>query len=545
MSRIADVCVIGTGAAGGVWIDECTRAGLSVVALERGPNLGPTDFVGQDELTNQHRNQMFAPEWLETIRSRDGETAKAARLTMLAHCVGGGTAHWGTWSWRFRPDEFRVLSTEGPIEGANLADWPVSYDELEPYYEKAERACGIAGNAGANPFGPPRKTGFPNPPHPPRAATLAIERAAKALGYHPFPTPMAINSRPYDGRAACLNGGLCSSFGCPVHAKASTLAIHVPRALGTGRLDLRADERALELVLGEHGAIRSVRTLRSDGGQGEVRARQFALAAGSLGTPQLLLLSRSTRFPTGLANGSDQVGRNLMFHRFSYVTFELPEPSYSAFGPPGMVAIDDLHPSDSSRGFVRGAVIAEAAEASPIWASHKAAGFLGRTTGAWGADLKAALRRFPYLAGLVSIGEDLPRATNRIDLDPEVVDGRGIPVPRITHESHPNDDRLSAWFEARMLEIAAATGAVASTTFDMSGSKGASGHLMGTCRMGDDAASSVVRRDGRAHEVPNLWISDGSVFPTSAGYNPTLTIFANSYRVVDGFLAAGVKGELS
>ena len=196
-----------------------------------------------------------------------------------------------------------------------------------------------------------------------------------------------------------------------------------------------------------------------------------------------------------------------------------------------MVSIDDFHPSDSARGFIRGAVVSEAAEPGPLWAAYKAPEYLGRSTGAWGKPLKDYLRRYPYLGSLISIGEDLPQLENRVDLDPEHVDDLGIPLPRITHRSHPNDLALAKYFEQRMAEIALAAGAVRAYTFDFTRAKAGSGHMMGTCRMGNDPATSVVDRDCRSHEVPNLYIPDGSCFPTSSGYNPTLTIFANAERV--------------
>ncbi len=538
-----DVCIIGTGAAGGVWADVCTRVGLEVVALERGPQLGPAEFATHDEFSNIYRNDGFAPEWRDTLRTKAGEDARLGRSTLLAQCVGGGTAHWGAVSWRFREDDFALRTRGGAISGANVADWPIGYADLAPFYDRAEVRLGVAGRAGSNPVEPPRGVAYPNPPHPPRLATVAVERGAKALGYRPFPTPIAINSRAYGGRAACMNGGQCSNFGCPVHAKASTLAIHVPAALATGRLDLRTNARVTELVVGADGRVKSARYVDASGREREVRARTFVVAAGGIGSPHLLLASRTARHPQGLANASGLVGRNLMFHIFSYVAFELPGPSLGALGPNGMVAIDDLHPSDATRGFARGAVIFEAAEPGPLWAALKAPDYLGSSTGAWGKPLKDYLRRFPHFGGLISIGEDLPQLENRIDLDPDHVDSQGIPLARITHRSHPNDLALVAYFEERSRAIAAAAGAVKTWSFDFKFAKGGTGHLMGTCRMGSDPEHSVVDADCRSHEIPNLYVPDASCFPTSAGYNPTLTIFANAERAATRFLARRKRAE--
>ncbi|MBJ19206.1 MAG: GMC family oxidoreductase [bacterium] len=540
---IHDVCVIGTGAGGGVWIDVCTRAGLDVVGLERGPELGPADFARHDELTNTHRHDGFAPDWRNTLRADSAEIATAHHSASLAQCVGGGTAHWGAVCWRMREDEFRVLSTEGPVEGASLADWPLAYEDLVPYYDRAEKRLGVAGLAGSNPFEPRRDQAYPNPAHPPRRATLALQQGAQKLGQHPFATPLAVNPRPYGGRGMCMYAGQCSTFGCPTHAKASTLSIHIPAARATGGLDLRTETRVVELVVGQDGRVEMARTIDAKGSEREVRARTFVLAAGSLGSPHLLLSSRSARFPNGLANGSGQVGRNLMFHILSYAGFELPEPSMGAFGPVGMVSVDDLHPSQASRGFLRGAIISEAPEPGPLWAAYKANEYLGREHGAWGKPLKDFMRRYPYLGCLISTGEDLPQHANRVDLDPDHVDDLGIALPRITHRSHPNDLALARYFEEAMKEIAMASGAVRAYGFDFSRAKGGSGHIMGTCRMGSDPATSVVDRDCRSHEVSNLYVSDGSCFPTSSGYNPTLTIFAIADRAVTRFLARRMRRE--
>jgi choline dehydrogenase-like flavoprotein len=276
-----------------------------------------------------------------------------------------------------------------------------------------------------------------------------------------------------------------------------------------------------------------------------VRARHFVLAAGGIGSAHLLLTSRSARHPQGLANGSGLVGRNLMFHNFAFVFFDLPERSYGALGSAGMVSVDDWHPSDASRGFIRGALVGESAEPSPIWSAHKASAYLGEGNRAWGKPLKDYLRRYPYLAGLIAIGEDLPRHDNQIDLDPTHADPLGIALPRITYESHPNDLAMHRYFDARLHELAGAAGATKSWSFDTTHSKGGTGHIMGTSRMGDDASTSVVDKWCRSHEVSNLYVPDGGCFPSSGGYNPTLTIFANAARAADHFLISIKRKDLS
>lgn len=542
---IYDVCIVGSGAGGGVMAQQLTAAGMNVVVLERGRHMNPGDFMQQDELTNMIRQDFFARDYRETQREDTTQTAQPGKYSLLALTVGGGTAHWGSWSWRFRPDEFRVLSSEGPIAGSSIADWPIAYAELEPYYAIAERSLGISGTAGSNPFEGPRNTPYPNPPHVYRPASRLIEAGAKKLKLNPFPIPMAINSRIYGDRAKCMNGAFCAGFGCPVNAKASTLAIHIPAALATGRCDLRTNCRAVEVTLDANGRARGVRYLDEKNQEREVRARQFVLAGGSIASAQLLLQSRSARFPNGLANKSDLVGRNLMCHVFAVSNFEMNDVANSFAGPPGNVAVDDFHASDRSRGFARGAVIAEAIESMPISSALKAGNYLGNEKRAWGKPLRDYLTRYPHIGGLIAIGEDLPVADNRVDLDPTHRDAQGQPLPRITHKRHANDIKLARYFEQRMGDIATAGGATRIWHSDYTPIKTGSGHIMGTCRMGDDPERSVLDRWCRTHDVDNLWVVDGSFFPTSGGYNPTLTIFANSYRVADYFIEQAKRLNVS
>ncbi len=523
--RMFDVCVIGTGAGGGVMIDELTRAGMSVVALERGPHVGHADFMAHDELSNIIRGTGFAPGLRETLRRSEDDTATPRRFTMLGQCVGGSNVHWGAMSWRLRPDEFRALSQDGPIAGASLADWPVDAAEMAPWYDRAEAAYGVAGSAVHNALRPGKR--YPNPPHPPRSGSHVFDRAVRKLGYSPFPIPLAINSRPYRNRAGCTNSGMCVMFGCPVDAKASPISVGLPRALATGRLDLRAESRVHELAIDEGGRVKAARYFDAKGRQHEVRARQFVVAGGSLGSAHLLLMSQSGRFRDGLANGSGLVGRNLMYHVLPAVYYLHEAVTRGWLGPVSGQAIDDLHGSDPARGFVRGAVVTEAYPATPVVYASSAGGL-------WGAALKDYLRQFSRVHALIGIGEDLPVHGNRMDLDPDHRDEFGLPVWRITHMPHANDLKLKTYYEEKMLEIAVAAGAERSWAVDMT--QGSTGHLLGTCRMGSDPEKSVLDRWCRSHEVENLWVVDGSCFPTSGGYNPTLTIVANAYRVADRFV---------
>ena len=545
-----DVCVVGTGAGGGVMIDQLTAAGFNVVALERGGELSLAEF-DDDELRNVVRDQVFSPDQLETYRPAAGQPTETGRFSHIAFCLGGTMTHWSGWSWRFRPDEFKVLSTEGPVAGASLADWPVDYAEMAPFYERAEWDFGIAGDGGANPFAAPRQKGFPLPVHPARRASLRFADGAKKAGYRPFPVPMAINSAPYGGRPTCMHGGACRSYGCPINAKATTFSVSIPRARATGRLDVRTQARVFELPV-KNGRVTGARYFDANGAVHEVRARQVVVSAGTFGTPQLLLNSTSGSFPHGLANGSGLVGANLQFHHHPAAMGIFDEDLRGYTGFETHTAIDDLHPSDAKRGFIRGGVVAELNTFThqPIAYSLVLAEGMTKPGGRrWGRDLKDRMRAFPRTMTVAAICEELPMESNRVDLDPQVKDRFGIPVVRITKTQHPNDLAMFRWYEKKIAEIVEAAGAKEVYVGGIPGISLAEGrpqkgndHNHGTCRMGDDPSKSVVDRWCRSHEVPNLWVVDSSVMPTNGGYNPTLTIMANAYRVADHFVREG-KGH--
>lgn len=529
----ADVCVIGTGAAGGVMLQELTAAGFSVLALQQGPFLQASDFQ-DDELATIVRDQQFSRGVVETYRVTAEDQAVVGRYSRTARCVGGTMARWGGWAWRYRPDEFRVRSTEGEVEGANLADWPFDYAELEPFYARAEADFAVAGDSRLNPFAAERAGGYPFPAHPLRPGARQLGLAAQMLELHPYPLPVAINVEPAGRRGLCIYGGNCWGHGCPVHAKGSTLSVGLPRALATGRLDLRPNASAFEITVDAKGRARSVRYHDWKGREQEVLASIVVLAGNGVGSPHLLLLSTSKAFPDGLANSSGQVGRNLMVQMNPVVGLLLEEPALPSAGHAGHIAIDDFHLSDSSRGFIRGGVIAEtnAWNAQPLRYVETLPGER------WGAGFKKWLATMPRSVFLTAVLEDLPVESNRVDLDPDVRDERGMPVPRITRRQHANDLAMHAWFREKLLQIATRTGAEerwtverpGETTIDEAHSMPGGFAALGTCRMGEDPESSVVDRRCHAHDVPNLWVVDGSTFPTAGGYAPGLTILANAYR---------------
>ena len=548
--KIFDVCVIGTGAGGGVMIDQLTAAGFSVVALERGPYLPVSEF-DDDELRNGIRDLVFSANQEETFRNpRTGEI-ESGSFSLISHCVGGTITHWDGMSWRFRPDEFRVLSTEGPVAGASLADWPISYEDMAPFYEKAEWDFGISGIAGGHATEPPRKRGYPNPPHPYRSASQMIEKGANANGYKPFPIPLAINSQAYGGRPACVRGGACRGYGCPIHAKSTTYSISLPRAAATGNLDLRADAQVFDIPV-KNGRATGARYLDSLGSAHEVKARQVISAAGTMGTPHIMLQSVSEGFSDGLGNGSGLVGKNLQFHHFPGAAAYFDDDMHGYTGFEGHIAIDDLHSSDSRRGFIRGGVLIEANVYTHQPLHHALMLSEGQEESRrWGAGLKNHMRSFPHTVQLVGVCEELPMESNQVALDPNIKDRFGLPVIQITKGNHPNDVAMNKWYGERVVEIMKAAGAARVDApsvpgFDIKLEAPVTGseHNHGTCRMGNDPNKSVLNKWCQSHEVPNFWVCDGSVMPTNGGYNPTLTILANSYRVADYFVAQAKRQSL-
>jgi choline dehydrogenase-like flavoprotein len=545
--KVFDVCVIGTGAGGGVMIDQLTAAGMSVVGLERGPYLSTSEF-DDDELRNGVRDLVFSPNQEESFyNAATGET-QAGSFSLISHCVGGTISHWDGMSWRFRPDEFKVLSTEGSVAGASLADWPISYEDMAPFYEKAEWDFGISGNAGAHKTEGPRKRGYPNPPHPYRTASKMIEKGAKAMGYNPFAMPLAINSQAYGGRPACVLGGACRGYGCPIHAKSTTYSVSLPRAMATGKLDLRADAMVFDLPM-KDGRVTGARYLDSKGNAHEVLAKHVICAAGTIGTPHLMLQSKSGVSPDGLANGSGLVGKNLQFHHFPSSISVFDEDMHGYTGFEGHVAFDDLHASDSKRGFIRGGVVIEANVVTHQPIMHSLA--LADPENNWGAGLKDHMRDFSRTVHFAGVCEELPMESNRVELDPTIKDRFGLPVPRITKTNHPNDVAMSYWFEKRLREVAEAAGArkilspsIPGLDIKLDTPVSGAEHNHGTCRMGNDPNTSVLDKWCRSHEVPNFWVADGSVMPTNAGYNPTLTILANAYRVSDYFIRQVARQSL-
>jgi len=539
-----DFLVIGAGAAGGVMAKELSTAGFRVVVLEQGPYWTEKDYR-HDEiqytylpgLTNDPKIQPI------THRRNDSEQAKPVKAVEYGRQVGGGSVHFTANYWRFHESDFHERSQFGAVAGADLADWPIQYGDLEPYYTKAEYELGISGLAGANPFEGPRSKPYPLPPMPVKSSGALFERAAKKLGLHPFPAPMAILSQPYQGRAACAHCGFCESFGCEMGAKSSTLVSVIPMAERTGRCEIRPDSYVRKIETDAHG--RATGAVYFDARRREVfqRAKAVVLCANGAETARLLLLSRSKRFPAGLANSSGLVGKNLMWDMGGEAMglFEHPLNEYKSIQVTRV--LHDYYRADPKRGFYGGGGIDARFDYYPAgFALHA----MPPDAPKWGLEYKKMLSEsFNHTLTLLGHTSSLPQPRSSISLDPDFKDAWGLAAMRVTYDFHPDDVATMKWILSKQFEILEAAGAKKTWTTGIAlESMLPSRHLMGTCRMGNDPATSVVDRNSRAHDVPNLVIADGSNFVTSGRQQPTATIQALAYRAADLAMQAARRGEL-
>lgn len=540
-----DAVIVGSGPGGCTAADVLTAAGWSVVVFEKGRNHlidldDPTRLRGDysnDELKFMHRHFLGPDPLLEPrtfrISTNDGEHLHVGSLHPVPSTVGGGGPHADGKLPRFREEDFHLLSARGPIEGAQIDDWPVQYDELEPYYAEAERLIGVAGEAGSNPFEAWRSGPYPMPPGAPMYGAVLSTASAEKLGYHPYPGPTGANSVPYGGRPACNNCGHCGFFGCPIHAKGDPVA-PLQRALLTGRAELRPETFVSRLNVVD-GRATGVDFVGPDGRVRTEAARYVILAGGAIETPRLMLLS-----------GLDHplIGRRYMVHFQTLVAGILPFRLHGHRGRavthlhddhivPDQAAMDAA--KEAGLPWIRGGLVEHGGGGMPIMEAK----LYPR-----GRAHKKLMRSSPLRDRMWTFtmqGEDLPQATNRVDLDPSIRDVRGFPVARLTYRPHRHEQVAAQHFGPRLAAILEDMGSTwtrvsTSPDIDLSDYSGyvspvpASHHVMGTARMGDDPATSVLDPHCRYHGIDNLAVCDSSPFVTSAGYGPTLTLVALALR---------------
>jgi choline dehydrogenase-like flavoprotein len=524
--------VVGAGAGGGVVAKVLAEAGLSVVVLERGKWQTFEDH-SDDELISQRTTVLgnaYGPDdarYRRVVENPDGSTRTVlpseGGYGNNAACVGSGTLSYGAMAWRFMPQDFRMKSIYGCPEGSTLDDWPVTYEELEPCYERAEWEIGVAGDDSQNPFAPPRKRPQPMPPFPYNREARLLIPAAKRLGWHPFPIPMLRNSVPYGGRPACIHMRSCAGFACPINAKCGTQNTVIPAALATGNCELRTDAVVSEVLVDGRGKARGVRYFDGRGRLQEQTADLVVVAASATETPRLLLNSRSKLFPDGAGNTSGWVGRNFQGHGRAWAFGLTEDEVYEEAGPGACVAFCDFN--HGNPGLVGGGLLAN--EFIPL--PYAFTRTRPPKSASWGLAHKEFQRRhYKRTMRVTGPMQQIPVFESRVTVDPAVKDHWGIPVARLCERVHPHDRQVIDFLADRAAELLREAGA---HEVWKSGGPASAMHQAGTCRMGDDPKTSVTNRYGQSHEIDNLFISDASLHVTNGGFNPVLTIMALGYWV--------------
>jgi choline dehydrogenase-like flavoprotein len=540
----ADAIIIGSGPGGSTAAEVLTRAGWSVVIMEKGRNhlLDPADLsrpagdYSNDEIKFTTR-YFLGPDPLVEPRAfrrtaADGEHTHVGEVIMIPSTVGGGGTHADGKVPRFREEDFRLRSTYGPQEGAQVDDWPLTYDELEPFYAEVEKAIGVAGRAGANPFAAWRSGPYPMPPGAPMYGALLSSAAAERVGLHPYEAPTAANSIAYDGRPACNNCGYCANFGCPIHAKGDPVAL-LTKTMATGRAELLSETYASRIRI-EGRRATGVDYIGPDGVERSMDAKVVILAGGAIETPRLLLLS-------GLEHPA--LGRHLMVHFQTITVGHFKDLRLHPYKGRSVTHVHDdaVVQDDRSRAaaaaaglpWIRGGLVEHAGGGLPIAEARHLPWGDGHAQAMRDSDLSEHMWVF------IMQGEDLAYASNTVDLSPSIRDARGFPVARITYQPGRHELVASAHHGKILQGVLDEMGAdwtihtsspgVSEFGGGMSPIPGSS-HVIGTARMGDDPATSVVDRWGRVHTVDNLVLADSSVFVTSTGYGPTLTLVALAAR---------------
>lgn len=548
-----DTLIIGSGAGGAQVASMLCSHGQRVLVLETGPNyleglddpaMGqPRPLYSNDELKLNRRFSVF-PDPLVSPRtfrpSSSGEPRTfVGEVNSLPQVVGGGTLHSSLKTPRLLPDDFRMGTLLGSIPDASFADWPIGYDALEPFYLHVERLMGIQGLAGSHPLDPPRSAPFPLPPSPGMYISEVISRGTKKLGYHLFPLPSAVASQPYDGRPACNHCGFCGGYGCPINAKGAPGVTALRRALLSRNCQLRAETRAVRLLLSDSKReVVGVEAIDPKGERQIFRADRYVLAASAIEDARLLLMST----PGGVGNSSGLVGRNLMFHLETLVLGIFDERLHGHRGRTSTHGFLDFRgvPGDPNRplgGIVEVSGVEYLINEALTYARILRLPFFQFS----GARLKSLMRQSPGRDRSIALGmlaEDAPQPTNRVDLDPEVRDLDGLPVARVSYSSHAFERTAQDFYKPKLLALLGAAGA--RYAFPVPASEvPATRHIMGTLRFGSDPAKSVCNPQGRFHDVGNLYAADGSLFPTSSGCNPTLTIAALATRVAADMVSPG------
>ncbi len=552
-----DVAVVGLGAAGGVAVLPLSRAGLKVAGIEAGTWMDPNKFPA-DEMFNNVRGLVTTGTKVKgeipTIRNGPDSPTRRGTAHPMMNAIGGTSIHYHAQSWRFNPWDFKARSEATKRYGASsipkgttLEDWPLTYDDLEPYYDLIEHEVGVAGKAGnilgkidpkGNIFEGPRKREYPMPPLRDTDFTGLMTSAAKKLGWHPYRNPAAINSQPYRGRAACAYHGYCDRGGCHVSAKNSTAVSTIPEAMKTKNFKIFDMAHVTRVVAGDNGKVTGVLYIRS-GKEYFQPAKVVLIASYTYENNRLLLLSKSKPYPKGLSNNHGQVGKHYFGHWDAQagagVSALFPFDINTWYGAIAQgVVVDDWADDNfdhSGLGFIGGACLHVYHEKHPIGSA--AMGTYGRAP-AWGSKWKAFVRENAGRSTSAYLQTTtFPYENTYLDLDPDVKDPLGDRVIRITQGPKENEPRAAAYAEAKMEEWFRAAGAIEVQRSGGGVGPGVSTHAFGGTRMGDNPDTNVVDKWGFSHEAPNLGILGGSVMGTNGARNPTQTLQALAWRTAD------------
>jgi choline dehydrogenase-like flavoprotein len=520
-NEMVDVLIIGAGASGAAVAWSLADTKMRILCLEQGDWMKPTDYPtnGRDWEARRYTDFEISPNRrardLDYPINDDNSVMKIANF----NGVGGGTILWTAHFPRMHPSDFRVKSLDGVAD-----DWPISYWDLEPYFEQNDRMVGVSGLPG-DPGVPPRNP--PMPPIPLGRTGTRYGQVMNKLGWHWWPSDVAVATRDYEGRAKCINLGHCTP-GCAHGAKASADITYWPLALRAG-VELRTRCRVREITTNERGMASGVVYYDPEGKEVFQPAEVVILASNGVGTPRLLLNSTSSRFPNGLANSSGLVGKNLMLHPWPQVRGYVEDEMDGDRGPMTCIWSKQFYETDSERDFVRGYTLQFMRVTGPASEAIQSS-LVGHLP--WGRDHHRVYRSLVNHRLQIGVAcEDLPEEHNRVTLDPVLKDSHGIPAPRIDYTISANCARMMEHGIARATEILEAAGA--KNLYTSRTLLNYPGHLLGTCRMGDDPERSVVNAWGRCHDVKNLFVVDGSIWVTSGGVNPTSTIQALALYIAD------------